>query len=387
MNFNKIITRIGTITVAVVVMTMASSASAQNLQSVSNYSKTHEKLLAHQNRVQEQIRLKEAQEFATQLYDEDEPEPELDIYAEGWESDKVNAYRNSDIPATKVLDVSKYYMPIEGRITSRYGYRPRFRRMHYGIPNNRMTKVPDAAQPYIVARQGANNIFSMNCFGDVGLSLSLDSIPEGYTLTDLMENIRVISSYLTHVYKTDNSTELDIILSNDTTTEILHDLFDHQYNFYKNTRRNFNEEVTEDSVLNGYCRTIKKFLESTDFMGDLFNKMNIIRVDFPMAYSTELDIDQRLMCSMLLGGAKIAKAVPLMFDYSINMTAVKMKYFLAEDSNDILWIVPYTESPAEVDPKVLYDLTEERTTTIQNRLAKVIRAYDQSAAKETLSKI
>ena len=133
MNFNKIITRIGTITVAVVVMTMASSASAQNLQSVSNYSKTHEKLLAHQNRVQEQIRLKEAQEFATQLYDEDEPEPELDIYAEGWESDKVNAYRDSDIPATKVLDVSKYYMPIEGRITSRYGYRPRFRRMHYGI--------------------------------------------------------------------------------------------------------------------------------------------------------------------------------------------------------------------------------------------------------------
>ena len=122
-------------------------------------------------------------------------------------------------------------------------------------------------------------------------------------------------------------------------------------------------------------------------MGDLFNKMNIIRVDFPMAYSTELDIDQRLMCSMLLGGAKIAKAVPLMFDYSINMTAVKMKYFLAEDSNDILWIVPYTESPAEVDPKVLYDLTEERTTTIQNRLTKVIRAYDQSAAKETLSKI
>lgn len=255
------------------------------------------------------------------------------------------------------------------------------------FPNNRMTKVPDAAQPYIVARQGANNIFSMNCFGDVGLSLSLDSIPEGYTLVDLMENIGVISSLLTHVYKTDNSKELDIILSNDTTTEILHDLFDHQYNFYKNTRRKFDEEVTEDSVLNGYCRTIRKFLETSDFMGDLFNKLNIIRVDFPMSYSTELDLDQKLLCSMLLGGVKIAKAVPLMFDYSINMTAIKMKYFLAEDSNDILWIVPYTESPAEVDPKVLYDLTEERTNTIQNRLAKVVRAYDQSIVKETLDKI
>ena len=133
MNLNTTIKRIGLSVVAVVAMTMANNAFAQNLQSVSNYSKTHEKFLAHQNKVQEQIRLKEAQEFASHLYDEDEQEPELDIYAEGWESDKVNAYRDAVIPNTQVLDVSKYHMPIIGRVTSRYGYRPRFRRMHYGI--------------------------------------------------------------------------------------------------------------------------------------------------------------------------------------------------------------------------------------------------------------
>lgn len=133
MNLNTTVKRIGLSVVAVVAMTMANNAFAQNLQSVSNYSKTHEKFLAHQNKVQEQIRLKEAQEFASHLYDEDEQEPELDIYAEGWESDKVNAYRDAVIPNTQVLDVSKYHMPIIGRVTSRYGYRPRFRRMHYGI--------------------------------------------------------------------------------------------------------------------------------------------------------------------------------------------------------------------------------------------------------------
>lgn len=249
------------------------------------------------------------------------------------------------------------------------------------FPNNKMTKVPDANQPYIVARQGVNNIFSLDT-SDVGLSFSMDTVPEGYTLSDLMENIGVISSNLTHVYRTDNSTELDMVLENAITTEILHDLFVHQLNFYQNTRRDFEfGDVTDDSVLSGYCRTIKNFLEYSDFMGDLFNKMNIIRVDFPMEQSVELDIDQKLICSTMLGGARINKAVPLMFDYSINMTAVKMKYFLAEDSNDILWIVPYTESPAEVDPKVLYDLTEERTNTIQNRLAKVIHAYDKSVEK------
>ena len=133
MNLNTTIKRIGLSVVAVVAMTMTNNAFAQNLQSVSNYSKTHEKFLAHQNKVQEQIRLKEAQEFASHLYDEDEQEPELDIYAEGWESDKVNAYRDAVIPNTQVLNVSKYHMPIIGRVTSRYGYRPRFRRMHYGI--------------------------------------------------------------------------------------------------------------------------------------------------------------------------------------------------------------------------------------------------------------
>ena len=103
-----------------------------------------------------------------------------------------------------------------------------------------------------------------------------------------------------------------------------------------------------------------------------------------MEYSTPRDLDQKLLCAMLLGGVRIDNAVPLMFDYTINMNAIKMKYFLAEDSNNILWIVPYTESPDEVDPKVLYDLTEERTTTIQNRLANVIRAYDESVKKDKI---
>ncbi len=104
---------------------------AQNLQSASSYSKAHEKLLSYQNRVQDQIKLIETQEYASHLVEEDEPE--LDIYTEGWESDQVNAYKNAVIPASQDLDVSKFSMPVPGHVTSRYGYRPRFRRMHRGI--------------------------------------------------------------------------------------------------------------------------------------------------------------------------------------------------------------------------------------------------------------
>ncbi len=106
--------------------------SAQNIQSASSYSKMHSKLLAKQDRVNDQIRVKEAQKYAADLYEECEPEP--DIYTEGWDSDLVNCYKDANVPNTKVLDVRHYVMPIKGNyVTSHYGYRPQFGRTHKGV--------------------------------------------------------------------------------------------------------------------------------------------------------------------------------------------------------------------------------------------------------------
>ena len=111
---------------------MATGALAQNLQSVSNYSKMHSNLLAKQNRIQDQIKLEEAQRYAADLYEEVEPEP--DIYTEGWESDRVNPYKESQVPNSKVINVTGYVMPVKGNyVTSHYGYRPAFGRSHKGV--------------------------------------------------------------------------------------------------------------------------------------------------------------------------------------------------------------------------------------------------------------
>jgi hypothetical protein len=105
---------------------------AQNIQSASSYSKMHSKLLAKQDRVNDQIRVQEAQKYAADLYEECEPEP--DIYTEGWDSDLVNCYKDANVPNTKVLDVRHYVMPIKGNyVTSHYGYRPQFGRTHKGV--------------------------------------------------------------------------------------------------------------------------------------------------------------------------------------------------------------------------------------------------------------
>ena len=117
--------------VAVMAIT-ANHAAAQNLQSAKNNSRMHADLLARQSRIQDQIKLEEAQKYASQLYEEEEPEP--DIYTEGWESDRVNPYKNANVPQTKVIDVRGFHMPIKGNyITSPYGYRPAFRRTHKGV--------------------------------------------------------------------------------------------------------------------------------------------------------------------------------------------------------------------------------------------------------------
>lgn len=54
-------------------------------------------------------------------------------YMHGWDNPRVNCYTDVEIPSMAKLDVSEFTMPVEGRVTSEYGYRPRFRRMHRGI--------------------------------------------------------------------------------------------------------------------------------------------------------------------------------------------------------------------------------------------------------------
>ena len=66
-------------------------------------------------------------------FSREEEAPENDLY-ETYKNDRtVNPFRNSEVPETATIDVSEFCMPTMGYVTSPYGYRPRFRRMHKGI--------------------------------------------------------------------------------------------------------------------------------------------------------------------------------------------------------------------------------------------------------------
>lgn len=124
MNFKAILA------VGCALMIGALSMPAQKITSKSPHSKAHKSLLANQSKGKDQIRLVDQNTFVD-LIDDLEPEP--DIYTEGWNSKRVNPFRESDVPSKAVIDVTGYHMPCPGRVTSNYGYRAKFGRMHKGI--------------------------------------------------------------------------------------------------------------------------------------------------------------------------------------------------------------------------------------------------------------
>lgn len=123
---------IKTISIFAFAIISAASAAAQTYRVPNAHKSEHLDLIARQENIGNQISSKDTQAFLDNLFKE-EAEPELDIYTEGWESKRVNAYTGMTVPDTKVIDVSEFAMPCPGYVTSPYGYRPRFRREHKGI--------------------------------------------------------------------------------------------------------------------------------------------------------------------------------------------------------------------------------------------------------------
>ncbi|MCH5247159.1 MAG: peptidoglycan DD-metalloendopeptidase family protein [Muribaculaceae bacterium] len=115
---------------ALTVVAFATEAQTYHLPGA--HQEEHSQLIAKQQIVGNQIKVEDTQQFLDQLFKEEE-EPEIDIFTEGWDSKLVNPFNEADVPETAEIDVSRFVMPHPGYITSPYGYRKRFRRMHKGI--------------------------------------------------------------------------------------------------------------------------------------------------------------------------------------------------------------------------------------------------------------
>lgn len=84
-----------------------------------------------------------------------------ELFNYNWSSQSVNgAYAGLTIPAVKDIDVTGYVAPVRGKLTSGYGYRPRFGRMHKGVDLNLHT-----GDTIVAAFDGKVRISSYNAGG------------------------------------------------------------------------------------------------------------------------------------------------------------------------------------------------------------------------------
>lgn len=116
--------------VLAVALLISSPAVFAQKRASSAHSRSHQNLIASRSKTNDQIKLIENNNFIDLL---DDIEPDPDIYTEGWNSKRVNPFSESDVPNKRVIDVRGYFIPVKNyRLSSNYGYRPRFRRMHKG---------------------------------------------------------------------------------------------------------------------------------------------------------------------------------------------------------------------------------------------------------------
>lgn len=96
--------------------------------------RTSDELLADQVRInREKLRLDSIASLRDNSYEEEDLYPALHLYDDSWNTTFVNPYRGRGLSIDSVMiDVSNFYMPTMGQVTSEFGYRKRFHRNHYG---------------------------------------------------------------------------------------------------------------------------------------------------------------------------------------------------------------------------------------------------------------
>ena len=90
-------------------------------------------LLARQAPVDKKMRAVDSVAIQRLFEQENIEDPAAELYPD-WEDRFINAYGNVELPQELKIDLRHFCMPTTNRVvTSKYGYRPRFRRQHKGL--------------------------------------------------------------------------------------------------------------------------------------------------------------------------------------------------------------------------------------------------------------
>lgn len=121
--------------IATVTVTLFSAFNANaQFRLPDSHTSQHQNLLANQRPVGEKFRIDANNSLYNSMREREEAaEQNSELYTKFWDNQSINPYGSAAIPAVRNIDVSGYVAPVPGEMTSDYGYRPRFGRVHRGV--------------------------------------------------------------------------------------------------------------------------------------------------------------------------------------------------------------------------------------------------------------
>lgn len=131
MNFVKTIALAASLTA---ILLGDNTASAQ-YRLPASHNKQHKDLIADQRPAGIDIKTAKINSFANDVRRR-EALQDNELFNYNFESQSVNAYAGLEVPASQNIDVTGFVVPVRGQLTSPYGWRPRFGRMHRGVDLN-----------------------------------------------------------------------------------------------------------------------------------------------------------------------------------------------------------------------------------------------------------
>lgn len=132
----QFIKRIAIITSAIASLLIPATAAAQ-FRLPAQHADRHNSLIANQRPAGVNIEKFKFQALTNHHKPAAVSEDLAELFNYNWECQSIaTAYSGLTVPQTCDIDVSGYVAPVRGVVTSGYGYRPRFGRMHKGVDLN-----------------------------------------------------------------------------------------------------------------------------------------------------------------------------------------------------------------------------------------------------------
>ena len=186
--------------------------------------------------------------------------------------------------------------------------------------------------PYVVCRQMVNDLYSNMLNNDerisyIGMSMSLDTVPEGVDYNMMMVCEKVYYCRVINLYMDDSLNDILRLLPirkyNDALATAAYSIQSSRYPIY------------------GYNDNLRDLLESNEFMYDFYKSMGIDKVTFSLddAYKDIANLYKNFDELKEITQCMIINAVLLKYDKTIDLSAIQTEYRLLSDCNNKLWVL------------------------------------------------